>query len=139
MPGFLKDDLTVALDDVDRTASRIITIYHDLAATAGDEQVADRLRREAQRREAAFARYIEARRSHGHVTEVDDPERSHLQALWLKLRAMFGAPGADQGLTAVLDELDETLRRTVATAADLQPPEDIRDALEQIAGERHAG
>lgn len=136
MAGFLKDDLTVALDEVDRVASRIITIYRDLAAIAR-EQAAAALRAEADRREADLAAYNQARQSHGQTPEVDDPERSHLQALWLKLRSLLAAAGPDRALADSLAELDQALRDSIAAAQALQPDADLRDALERLVPQRN--
>jgi hypothetical protein len=137
MPGFLKDDLTVALDEVDRVASRTITIYHDLIATAGDTPAAARLLAEARRREAALAGFNQARRVHGQIPEAEDPERGHLQAIWLKLRALVAAADPEESLEHSLAELDETLRQTVAAAAVLRPDTDIRQAMEQLVPNPH--
>ncbi|MFU8815382.1 MAG: hypothetical protein ACNA7W_08545 [Pseudomonadales bacterium] len=131
MPGFLKDDLTVALDEVDRIASRIITIYRDLAAVA-DEPAAAPLLEEAQCREAALRRYNEARQAHGQIPEVDDPERGHLQALWLKLKSLLASPNPAAALAHSLDELDQELRRAIASARALQPDADVSQTMEQL-------
>jgi hypothetical protein len=139
MGGFLKDDLTVALDDVDRVAARIITIYRDLGAVAGDERSASRLLAEADRRETILSRYNQARQAHGQIPEVDDPERSHLQALWMKLKSLLTQPDPQESLAASLAELDRVLRQTVAAALALHPEDDIRKALEDFVAERQFG
>jgi mannitol-1-phosphate/altronate dehydrogenase len=130
--GFLKDDLTVALDDVDRVASRIITIYRDLAAISRDTRSAAALAAEADRRAVALAAYNRARQAHGQIPEVDDPERSHLQALWLKLRSMLAASAAEHALAESLADLDVALRDAVASAQARQPDADLREALELL-------
>jgi hypothetical protein len=136
MSNFLKDDLTVALDEVDRVASRIVTIYRDLSAVAGDADAAKRLRAEAERREAALASYNQARMAHGQIPEVDDPELAHLQALWVKLRSLLTKATPEGSLALSLAELDHALRRTVAAARDLQPDDDIAAAMDQLVAER---
>jgi mannitol-1-phosphate/altronate dehydrogenase len=135
MPGFLKDDLTVALDEIDRLASRTITMYRDLGTATGHAPAADRLRAEAERREAALARYNAARRTHGQIPETEDPERGHLQALWLKLKSLVASADQGDALEQLLAEQDDALRQAVAAAQALQPHADIRQAMEQLVPE----
>lgn len=139
MSGILKDDLTVALDEVDRVAARIITICRDLSAVAGDDRSASRLLAEAGEREAALARYNEARMAHGQIPEVDDPELSHLQAIWLKLRSVLAKPTPEEFLAAALKELDQVLQQTVAAAQALHPADDIASAMEHLIAARRSG
>ena len=129
MPRFLKDDLTVALDDVDRVATRIITIYRDLGAIAQDREAAARLMEEADRREAALERFNQARRAHDQIPEVGDPELAHFQALWLKLKSTLAATDALDALEASLAELDQALWQAIEDARALGPAPDIEAAL----------
>jgi mannitol-1-phosphate/altronate dehydrogenase len=132
LPGFLKDDRTVALDEVDRVASRIITIYRDLAAITQDQRSAQTLVAEADRRAAALADFNRERQAHGQIPEVDDPELSHIQAMWLKLRSLLATSAADEVLAQSLADLDDALRDAVNTARALQPDGNLRDALEHL-------
>jgi len=132
VPGFLKDDLTVALDEVDRVASRIVTIYRDLAAITHDPRAARDLAAEADRRAAALAAFNRTRQAHGQIPEVDDPELSHLQAIWLKLRSLLAAAAAEDALAHSLKQLDEALRDAVTAARSRQPDADLRDALDLL-------
>jgi hypothetical protein len=132
LTGYLKDDLTVALDDVDRVAGRIITIYRDLAAITQRPGAAQALAAEADRRATTLATYNLARQAHGQIPEVDDPERGHLQALWLKLRSLLASSPAEDALAESLNHLDEALRDAVAAARSLNPHADLQDALERL-------
>ena len=133
MNGFLKDDLTVALDEVDRTASRIVTIYEDLSGIAPEPLVADQLRDAGERHRRALVAFNHARRAAGQIPEVADPERAHLQSLWLALRSAVSGEASRVRLDQALDELDEELRRAVAAARALGPEPALRDALDRLA------
>ncbi len=109
MSGLLKDDLTVALDEVDRIASRIATIYDDLATLAPEPELARRLRERGDARRRALVAFNEARRSAGQTPEVGDPERAHLHSLWLRLEAAVTGSRRDEHLEHALDALDERL------------------------------
>jgi hypothetical protein len=137
MTGFLKDDLTVALDEVDRVASRTITVYHDLSSIAGDRPAAPGFLAEARRREAALARFNQARRAHGQIPETEDPERGHLHAVWLKLKALVATEDPEESVERSLAELDDTLREVVAAARALHPDSDICQAMEQLIPNPH--
>lgn len=132
MAGLLKDDLTVALDDVDRTASRIVTVCGDLAAITLDPEAALRLREHAERLRAALADYNRLRQRAGQVPEVGDPERAHLQSLWLALKQAVSGEDAAEQLETVLGELDGALREAVRTAEALGPEKPIDDALQRL-------
>lgn len=132
MNPFLKDDLTVALDEVDRIASRIITIYRDLAAIAREPEAAGRLLDAAERRTQGLLRYNAARQAHGQIPEVDDPERSHLQALWLKLKSLMTTADPASSLENSLAELDDQLRQAIEAARALQPDADVLQAMDQL-------
>jgi len=132
MNGFLKDDLTVALDEVDRTASRIVTIYEDLSDLASEPEVAARLRQAGERYRRALVAFNHARRAAGQIPEVADPERAHLQSLWMALRSAVSGEASREHLEHALDELDEELRRAVAAARKLDPDPALRDALARL-------
>jgi hypothetical protein len=94
---------------------------------------------EAERREAALARYNQARMAHGQIPEVDDPELSHLQAVWLKLRSVLSTPDSEDSLTASLAELDQVLQQTVTAAQALHPADDIASAMAHLIAEHRCG
>lgn len=129
MSGFLKDDLTVALDEVDRTASRIVTIYDDLAAIAVDPEVAVQLRDRGQRHRSALVEFNHARRAAGQIPEVADPERAHLQSLWMALQSAVSGEQSRERLEVSLSQLDDELRAAARTAIDLGPEPEVRAAL----------
>lgn len=135
MSGFIKDDLTVALDEVDRIASRIITIFDDLSAIASAPSVAERLRERAEAHRRALVRFNLARRSAGHTPEVADPERAHLQSLWLALKSAVAGEHSEDSLQESLAELDAQLRETVDAAVGLHPEPDILAALQDLRAE----
>ncbi len=134
MTGYLKDDLTVALDDVDRTAGRIITIYRDVGALARDPATAQRLQQRADRLTAGLERFNSARRAHHQTPEVEEPERAHLQALWLALKSALSEEPGDAALEASLQELHGHLAETVARVRALGPGADIEAALQELLG-----
>lgn len=135
MSGFFKDDLTVALDEVDRTASRLVTICDDLAAIAVDPDVARRLRELGERHRAALVDFNHARRAAGHTPEVGDPERAHLQSLWMALKSAVSGEAAPDSLLESLNQLDDALRTAVQTALELKPEPLVRDALQRLMRE----
>jgi hypothetical protein len=132
MTGFLKDDLTVALDDVDRTASRIVTIYQDLTAIAADPDMSRRLRERGEDHRLALVAFNDARTGAGQTPEVGDPERAHLQALWLALKSAVSTEPSEQQLQQSLTDLDDELRRAVEAARRHHPGPGILDALERL-------
>lgn len=131
MSGLFKDDLTVALDEVDRTASRILTIYHDLAGLTDHVDRAERLQREGERLRQALTRFNDARRAAGQVPEVADPERAHLQSLWLALKSAVSG-GSEQQLDESLKALRDELAGAVAAARALRPPPGVDAALRRL-------
>ena len=132
MNGFLKDDLTVALDEVDRYASRIVTIYDDLSAIAVEPEVAVSLRARGERHREALTAFNYARRAAGQTPEVGDPERAHLQSLWLVLKSAVSGGDSRQRLADSLRALDDELRHAVRTARNLDPEPAVRDALDRL-------
>lgn len=137
MDGILKDDLTVALDEVDRTASRIVTIYQDLAGLADDPALADRFEQEAARRRQALTAFNRERRAAGQTPEVADPERAHLASLWFTLKAAVAGERAREQMERSLAELDERLAEAVRGALALSPPAAIAAALAALDGDRN--
>jgi hypothetical protein len=135
MTGFLKDDLTVALDEVDRCASRIVTIYEDLSAITADPELAVSLRAEGERHREALTAFNHARRDSGQTPEVADPERAHIQSLWLVLKSAVSGEDFRQRLDESLGALDEELRHAIRAAGALEPEPAVRDALERLARE----
>lgn len=132
MTRFLKDHLTVALDEVDRTASRIVTIYQDLAAVAASTEVADRLERRAAGHRRALRDFNRARTADGQTPEVGDPERAHLHSLWLALKSAVAGDHSEARLTESLARLDAELRRVVAEARSAGPPPAVAEALDRL-------
>jgi hypothetical protein len=135
MSGLLKDDLTVALDDVDRTASRIVTIYDDLSAIAIDLELSRRLREGAEQRRRALVAFNHARRTAGQTPEVGDPERAHLQFLWLALKSAVSGKSSAQALQVSLAELDAELQRVIDAARNLHPEPPLPSALNALAAQ----
>lgn len=131
MAGFFKDDLTVALDDVDRLASRMATVYYDLRALATQPETAALLEQRSQRLEAALGAFNEARRKHGQAPEVEEPERGHLEALWFKLKSVL-AENSAQALKEAMEAWNRQLEDAVAQARRLNSDADIDAALEQL-------
>jgi small-conductance mechanosensitive channel len=138
MSQYLKDDLTVALDDVDRIASRIVTIHRDLAAVAGDQATAATLLDRAEQRERALHAFNAARRAHAQLPETEEPERAHLEALWLKLKAAVAWGRSAHALERSLAELDQRLCQAVAEACALEPPTDVERALQALCPDQVA-
>ncbi len=134
MTGYFKDDLTVALDDVDRTAGRIITIYRDIGALARDPETEQRLQQQADRLAAALEHFNAVRRAHHQTPEVEEPERAHLQALWLALKSALSQEPGEDALEASLRELHGHLAEVVARARALRPGADIEAAMEGLLG-----
>ncbi|HEX7038462.1 MAG TPA: hypothetical protein VF210_22045 [Pseudomonadales bacterium] len=132
MTGLFKDDLTVALDEVDRTASRIVTVCSDLAAITPDPEAARRLTAHGERLRQALVEYNRLRRRAGQVPEVGDPERAHLQSLWLALKQAVSGEDAVEQLDAVLRELDGALQQAVAAARAQGPEPELTRALERL-------
>lgn len=132
MTGLFKDDLTVALDEVDRTASRIVTVCNDLAAITPDPEAAQRLAEHGERLRQALAEYNRLRRRAGQVPEVGDPERAHLQSLWLALKQAVSGEHAVEQLDAVLRELGDALEQAVAAARAQEPEPALVEALERL-------
>lgn len=129
MPGILKDDLTVALDDVDRVTSRTVTVCEDLAGLASAPDISEWLRDRAATLGEALEAFNAARRNIQQIPEVEDPERSHLQALWLGLKAaVTGAVSRDE-LQQHLTPLEEQLTSAIGEARRLNRDEDIDAAL----------
>ena len=135
MTGWLKDDLTVALDEVDRSASRIVTIHDDLAAIATDPGVARRLRERGERHRQALVAFNHARRSAGQTPEVGDPERAHLQSLWLALKAAVAGEHSEERLQQSLADLDEELHAAIRAARQHPLGDSVRRALDGLAAE----
>lgn len=132
MSGFLKDDLTVALDEVDRIASRIITIYDDLSAIASDPGVSRRLSERGEAHRRALVAFNRARRDAGQVPEVGDPERAHLQSLWLALKSAVAGEHSEERLQTALAELDDQLHTAIRAVRELEPEAGVLQALEQL-------
>lgn len=133
MTGLFKDDLTVALDEVDRTASRIITIYDDLAAIATDPVVGRRLRERGERHRAALVAFNHARTSAGQTPEVADPERAHLQSLWLALKSAVAGDHSEDSLQQSLADLDDELHEAIRSARAQGASPDVEHALDALA------
>jgi hypothetical protein len=129
MPGILKDDLTVALDDVDRLTSRTVTVCEDLAGLAADPDISTWLRARAATLGEALDAFNAARRNRQQIPEVDDPERSHLQALWLGLKAAVTGAASRAELQEHLTPLEEQLGIAIGEARRLNRDEDIDLAL----------
>jgi len=138
MSGWLKDDLTVALDEVDRTASRIVTIQEDLGALAVEPDVAARLRERAERHRRALTDFNHARRAAGQIPEVADPERAHLQSLWVALTAAVSGEDSAGRLEQSLSELDDELRAAIRAAREQRPEGAMLEALDRLADELDA-
>lgn len=132
MSGFIKDDLTVALDEVDRAGKRLLTIYRDLAGVASEPALADDLASHAERLQSDLARYDEARRRHQQIPEQEDPELGHLQALWLTVKSALAAGEGEQALRESLQPLCDHLADAIEQASALGLPGDVRDALDAL-------
>lgn len=137
MSGFLKSDLMVALDDVDRIGRRIVTIYRDLSTLTADPDLAHKLERSADGLERAIERFDEARRRSGQIPEQEDPDRGHVQALWYALKSAVSSEGAESTLEPSLDEFDELFNDAIERARSLAPPPALVAALEELGSGSH--
>lgn len=135
MTALFKDDLTVALDEVDRTASRIVTICEDLAAIAVEPDVAVVLRERGERHRTALVAFNQARLAAGQTPEVADPERAHLQSLWMALKSAVSGEASRESLEESLATLDAELRAAVEHARSLGPEPRMREALDRLTSE----
>lgn len=135
MNGFLKDDLTVALDEVDRIASRIVTIYEDLSVIASDPGVSRRLSERGEAHRRALVGFNRARSAAGQIPEVGDPERAHLQSLWLALKSAVAGEHSEERLQSALAELDDQLCAAIQTARAFEPPAAVGNALEDLTAQ----
>lgn len=135
MNGYLKDDLTVALDDVDRVLYRAATIHLRLGHLAPDEALAASLTARGEALERALTRFNEAREAEGQVPELEDPERAQIEALWLKLKSWVAQEGAEASFRESLARLDETVLETIDRARELGPGPVVAAALDALRAE----
>lgn len=135
MAQFLKDDLTVALDDVDRILFRSVTLHEQLGHLAAEPDLGERLLARSRRLDEALNRYNRIRESAGQIPELEDPERAQLEALWFKLKSLVAQAGAEASLDESISRLDDTVLHAVDAALALHPEPGLQDALRAIEAE----
>jgi uncharacterized protein (TIGR02284 family) len=135
MTKLIKGDDEVALEDVTRLAARSIRVLEDLAGLTEAPEVAERLRRRANQRDASYRRLCQALHAHGQAPAAEDPERAHLQALWFKVKAAVGSQDEQQVLADVLDEQERALVQAIDAAQAYATAPDLQDALRALAAD----
>jgi uncharacterized protein (TIGR02284 family) len=131
--NLLKDPEQMALQEVTRQLLRGIRILEDLCELATDADLRERLQRRAARRSEAFERLCEVLHRHG-ISPVDEsPERAHVAALWIRLKAAVGAGADDQAVNEALREHDRDLGKAIDDALAQEIPAEIRTVLEQFS------
>jgi alkylated DNA nucleotide flippase Atl1 len=130
--GLFKDDVTIALDEVDRLGARAVTVYHDLARLAAEPDTARWLDQAAARLTSALNRYHRTRVAHQQIPESGDPERAHVQALWLRLKAGARSGGGPEAMRELLEPLTNELTEAIRQARAVAPAADLADAIHHI-------
>jgi uncharacterized protein (TIGR02284 family) len=135
MPGILRPDHEVALQDVTRLTERSIRLLEDLGALAEDTALGDRLRERAARRAALRQRIEHAASAAGEAPADEDPERAHLQALWYKLKAAIGTADEASVLREALAAQDAELRSAIDRALEYAQPPELTAGLQSLAAD----
>jgi uncharacterized protein (TIGR02284 family) len=135
MPGILRPDHEVALQDVTRLTERSIRLLEDLGTLAEDTALAERLRERAARRAVLRTQLERAARAAGEAPADEEPERAHLQALWYKLKAAIGTADEATVLREALAAQDADLRRAIGRALEHAQPPEVIAALQSLAAD----
>ncbi len=128
----LKGELTARLDEVTRAAENALTLTEDLAPRLESPSLAER----AREGRAVLQRSLEAveteRRRRGALPEAGEPERTHLEAVTLEVRAAFGRGPAGRHEARALIAAAGSVREAIAAALAASPDVALMERLEAL-------
>lgn len=127
--SLLKDEETYRLDELQRVGGETLDLFALLAGRVADPALRSRIEAHGRALAQVLEQTAERRRARGEQPQTSDPERSHLEAMGARLRALVLPGDVDAHHVESLLEASEAVERQLDLVLELDPEPQIHRPL----------